>query len=312
MIRAIAKRLNLKLIDIRLSQEDPTTINGFPCLDGGRSKYLPPEIFPLEGDDLAEGYDGWLVFFDELPSAPRSVQAAAYKIILDKVIGQTPIHEKCFIAAAGNLTTDNAIVNEMGTALKSRMTHIHVESQPDNYLDYAMRAGYDMRITAYLNYQKHNVNTFRNFEKSSDETFACERTWEFVSEILKVSSPNQQSPISDDLTTLLQGTVGSTALEFVQFTYAFKDLPSFSEIISNPLTVAMPEKPAVRWLLTSMLVGNATVQNTPTLMRYVDRMPKEFQFVFVKMLWGKEGSDAFLDLPCVQDKFDDIGDLLLA
>ncbi|ARM71075.1 hypothetical protein pVco7_gp087 [Vibrio phage pVco-7] len=93
MFAAIAKQANLKMIDIRLAQEDPTTINGFPSLDAGRSKYLPPALFPLEGDELpvdpavfdADGnlvkpehkYRGWLVFFDELPSAPRSVQAAA-------------------------------------------------------------------------------------------------------------------------------------------------------------------------------------------------------------------------------------------
>ncbi|UYF10804.1 hypothetical protein 12VC501_gene0003 [Vibrio phage 12VC501] len=106
MFEAIARQANLKMVDIRLAQEDPTTINGFPSLDGGRSKYLPPALFPLKGDslpvkegmeaqykqmvDAAQGdktklkqavetccYSGWLIFFDELPSAPRSVQAAA-------------------------------------------------------------------------------------------------------------------------------------------------------------------------------------------------------------------------------------------
>ncbi|AGI61786.1 ATPase [Vibrio phage JSF3] len=106
MFEAIARQANLKMVDIRLAQEDPTTINGFPTLDGGRSRYLPPALFPLKGDslpvkegmeaqykqmvDAAQGdktklkqavetccYSGWLIFFDELPSAPRSVQAAA-------------------------------------------------------------------------------------------------------------------------------------------------------------------------------------------------------------------------------------------
>lgn len=87
MFESIAKQANLKMIDIRLSQEDPTTINGFPCLDEGRSKYLPPALFPLKGDELpvekdekgniTHRYRGWLVFFDELPAAAPSVQAAA-------------------------------------------------------------------------------------------------------------------------------------------------------------------------------------------------------------------------------------------
>ena len=73
----LAKKFNLKLIDIRLSQEDPTVLNGFPELKDGRSSYAPPKRFPLIDDEVPKGYSGWLIFFDELPSAPRSVQAAA-------------------------------------------------------------------------------------------------------------------------------------------------------------------------------------------------------------------------------------------
>lgn len=340
MVESVARQANLKMIDIRLAQEDPTTINGFPSLDGGRSKYLPPALFPLKGDALpikegheaayseaikaANGdkakikaameqhcYAGWLVFFDELPSAPRSVQAAAYKIILDRLIGNTPLHDRCYLVAAGNLMTDGAIVNEIGTALRSRMIHIHVDSQPENYLTLAAKLGVDTRIISYLAYKKQNVNNFKQFQAgSSDETFACERTWEFASDLLKVHCPNQSSPVPDDIATLLAGTVGSSALEFVTFTHAFKDLPTFDEIIKNPKTAMMPEKPAVRWLLAGMLVGNADMQNLDPIMDYVARLPKEFQFVTVKMLWGK--NDNFLDNVKVQDCFSEIGDMLLA
>lgn len=322
MFESIAKQANLKMIDIRLAQEDPTTINGFPSLEGGRSKYLPPELFPLQGDALpverdekgnvTHRYAGWLVFFDELPSAPRSVQAAAYKIILDRLIGNTPLHDRCYLAAAGNLMTDGAIVNEIGTALRSRMVHIHVESTPDDYIELAAtKLKLDTRIISYLAYKKQNVNNFKQFQAgSSDETFACERTWEFASDILKQVAPNQNAPIGDEWTNLLAGTVGSCAIEFVTFTHAFKDLPSFDEIIKNPTTAMIPEKPAVRWLLAGMLVGNAEQANLDPIMDYVARLPKEFQFVTVKMLWGK--SDSFLDNAKVQDCFSQIGDMLLA
>lgn len=341
MVESVARQANLKMIDIRLAQEDPTTINGFPTLDGGRSKYLPPALFPLKGDALpikegheaafaadkaaANGdqekikqayanhcYSGWLVFFDELPSAPRSVQAAAYKIILDRLIGNTPLHDRCYLVAAGNLATDGAIVNEIGTALRSRMVHIHVDSTPDDYIELAAtKLKLDTRVVSYLAYKKQNVNNFQQFQAgSSDETFACERTWEFVSDILKKVSPNQNAPIGDEWATLLQGTVGSCALEFVTFTHAFKDLPTFEEIIKNPTTAMIPEKPAVRWLLAGMLVGNAEHDNLDQLMDYVARLPEEFQFVTAKMLWGK--SDSFLDNQKVMDCFSKIGDMLLA
>lgn len=341
MFAKICKEQNLKMIDIRLAQEDPTTINGFPSLENGRSRYLPPEIFPLTGKDVlplkpehagkvAEYrealatkdaaviekfqkdfcYAGWLVFFDELPSAPRSVQAAAYKIILDRMIGQTKIHPNCHLAAAGNLMDDNAIVNEMGTALRSRMVHIHVETDAKDYINYTVRAKYDPRITSFLAYKNTAVNNFKQFNaNSADETFCCERTWEFADKLLKQFSPVNDQPIDDFYTDLLCGTLGSTAIEFVAYTQAFKDLPSFAEIMHNPTGCKIPEKEAVQYLLMGMLAGNATMENVDTIMTYVQRFQEEYGFICVKMLWGK--SDAFLDNPKVEEMFIKAGDMML-
>ncbi|MGL4252900.1 MAG: ATP-binding protein [Fusobacteriaceae bacterium] len=321
LIHAIAKQANLKVLDFRLAQEDPTTINGFPSLENGRSKYLPPEAFPLQGDKLPvildengkviHTYRGWLVFFDELPSAPKSVQAAAYKILLDRMIGQHHLHEACYLMAAGNLLTDGAIVYEMGSALRSRLIHIHTKSNPEEFIDeVAAKINLDRRIVAYLNYQKHKVNTFIEYNKgSSDETFACERTWDFASRLLKQIEPNQNKPVPDEYSVLLQGTVGSHALEFVQFTHAFNDLPDFKDIIADPLNAQLPTKPAVCWLLTSMITGNTTMENIDPVMDYVNRMPMEFQFAMAKQLWQKD--DRLLDNPKLEATFTKVGSMLI-
>lgn len=308
-VRQLAKRFNLKLIDVRLAQEDPTAINGFPAIESGRSTYAPPVRFPLEGDELPEGYSGWLLFFDELNSAPRSVVAAAYKIVLDRMIGEHNLHERVRIIAAGNLATDNAIVNDMGTAMRSRVVHIPVESNPTNWLDYAAKSGFDTRVVSYLSYQPNKVNNFKRFDGSSDETFACERTWEFVSKILKANYPDQTKPIPQDIAHLLAGTVGSCAYELVTYTEAFNDLPTIQQVLTDPMNCALPEAPAVRYLMTGMLVGNATLDNADTIVKYVSRMPKEFSMIFVKLLWGK--GDKFIDLKGVSNMLNEVADILM-
>lgn len=81
IIRTIAAKFNLKVIDVRLSTYDPADMNGLPYFNtsGARNiaEYVPFDVFPVEGDKIPEGYKGWLVFLDELPSAAPSVQAAA-------------------------------------------------------------------------------------------------------------------------------------------------------------------------------------------------------------------------------------------
>ena len=87
IIRSVAKQLNLKLVDFRLSQSDPTDLNGLPRFrEDGRAEFVPFDDFPLAGDELptrvdedgkTHKYDGWLLFFDELTSANKDLQAAA-------------------------------------------------------------------------------------------------------------------------------------------------------------------------------------------------------------------------------------------
>jgi MoxR-like ATPase len=77
--KQIAKEQNLKVLDLRLSQCDVTDMNGFPMISEDRTKasYVPMDSFPMEGDEIPDGYDGWLLLLDEINSAAKSVQAAA-------------------------------------------------------------------------------------------------------------------------------------------------------------------------------------------------------------------------------------------
>ena len=77
IIHEIAKEYNLKVIDLRLSQCDPTDLAGFPSVVDGRSRYLPMEHFPLASDPKPKGMNGWILFLDEMNSASPAVQAAA-------------------------------------------------------------------------------------------------------------------------------------------------------------------------------------------------------------------------------------------
>lgn len=75
IVHQIAKKYNLKLIDIRLSQTLPEDLNGFPFLKGNKAGYVPMDVFPIEGDEVPDGHSGWLLFLDEFNSAPPAVQA---------------------------------------------------------------------------------------------------------------------------------------------------------------------------------------------------------------------------------------------
>lgn len=50
-----------------------------------------------------------ILFLDEISAAPQSVQAAAYQITLDRVVGEHKLPDNCIVIAAGNRVTDKSV-----------------------------------------------------------------------------------------------------------------------------------------------------------------------------------------------------------
>lgn len=278
IVHSIAEEYRLYPIDVRLAQCDPTDLNGFPQLDAARQKagYAPMDTFPLEGEPVPDGYDGWMLFLDEFNSGSLSVQAAAYKIMLDRMIGQKRLHSRCAIVAAGNLQTDGAIVNRLSTALQSRMAHLELALDTESFLKWAYANGVDSRITSYLEWKPESIYTFS--AQHSDKTYACPRTWDFANRFVKKWAEIPQRKLA-----LLSGVIGQgPAREFMQFCQIYQDLPKMADIVAQPDTAKVSDRPDVNYAVTGAISEHAKETNIDQLVKYVKRLPMEFQYVTMR------------------------------
>ena len=82
---------------------------------------------------------------------------------------------------------------------------------------------------------------------------------------------------------LIKGTVGEgAAAEYLSFARLAADLPSSDEILLNPDSAPVPESPASMYAVCTMLDKKATVNSIGRLLTYIERLPLEFQVLFVK------------------------------
>ena len=283
IVHQIAKEYNLKVIDLRLSQCDPTDLMGFPNIKGDKACYVPMETFPIEGDALPinketkDPYAGWLLFLDEFNGASISVQAAAYKLVLDRMVGLHNLHKNVAIVCAGNLETDNAIVNPMSTAMQSRLVHLELVSDVVEFTDWCAANNIDHRISDYVRFKPGNVYSFS--PDHTDHTYACGRTWEFANRILGVTT-GLDDP---DLLPMLTGAISEgVAREFLGFCKIYQDLPKPREIEMSPDTVKVPDEPSILYALTGSISHNATKDNFGQFMKFITRLPVEFQVVTLR------------------------------
>ena len=282
IVHAIADAYNLKLIDLRLSQCDPNDINGFPKLTGDRACYAPMNTFPIEGDAIPEGYSGWLLFLDEFNSAPIAVQSAAYKLVLDRMVGLHKLHKNVAIVCAGNKETDNAIVQPMSTAMQSRLAHIDLMLDPKEWVEFAQKQNFNHYITDYIQAFPDKLFTFN--PDHSDETYGCPRTWQFADSVLKVTEAKDPNRIP-----LLAGVLSEgLAREFIHYTEIYESLPKWEKMVSEPELIPIPKEPSILYGFTGVISYNTNEETLAQVMKLVARMPKEWQVVCMRQLMRRK------------------------
>ena len=189
------------------------------------------------------------------------------------MIGTFHLHSNVAIVCAGNLETDNAIVQPMSTAMQSRLVHLELIVDHKEWVDHAATMGWDHRITSHINFKPGNLFTFK--PDHTDHTYGCPRTWEFTNRLMSVVDTD-----SPEFLPMLAGTLSEgLAREFVTFCKIEASLPKTIDIITKPETITVPSEPSILFALTGSIAHNANKDNYDQLMKYINRLPVEFQVV---------------------------------
>ena len=134
--------------DVRLLLFNPIDLRGIPTANADKTLavWLKPQIFQMDpSEDVVN-----ILFLDEISAAPQSVQAAAYQITLDRVVGEHKLPENCIVIAAGNRVTDKSVAFTMPRALANRLCHIEIESSAESWHNWAVANGINQMVTGFL------------------------------------------------------------------------------------------------------------------------------------------------------------------
>ena len=272
IMKQATDELGIQLIDMRLSQYDPTDLKGFPDPDRKlkRTNWLPLGTLPYDKD--SEG----IIFLDELTSASPSVQAVAYQLVFDFAIGEYKLPPKWSVMAAGNRETDRAVVHRMSTALISRFVIVDIETNVEAFAHHAVPRGFKPMPLAYLNFQQTSLNTFD--PATPAQSYACPRTWMFANDT--IIDTELSANIKREL---LVGTIGEgTTTSFLNFCQLANDLPEMSSILKTPKTAKLPANISAKFAVTTSLALSANLKTFPAMMQYMERLDKEMQCLFIR------------------------------
>lgn len=261
-VREIAENICAKtgkkatITDVRLLLFNPVDLRGIPTANADKTLavWLKPQIFQM--DDSADVIN--ILFLDEITAAPQSVQAAAYQITLDRVIGEHKLPENCIVIAAGNRVTDKSVAYNMPRALANRLMHINVKGDPDSWHDWAVKTGIHRFVTSFLEYNPTAL--LRSDNPESTLAFPTPRSWEMVSNIL--------TNISENITAiepLISGCIGANVTyNFAKWSSLFSALPQVEDIFTGKKP-SVEKSPEMQEVLRGQMVAYARERPEKTL-----------------------------------------------
>jgi len=318
IVHQVADAANAQMIDIRLSQYLSEDLTGLPEKDEktGKAKYLPFDVFPLVGDKIPNGKSGWIIFLDELSSATEEVLAAAYSLILDRMVGGKKLHDKCLVVAAGNRASDSAIARELPDTLITRMLPMEMKVSTKDWLLWATHDDNKIANEHVVTFIEKNPTMLYAPTKAKDraelETYATPRGWEKVFMHMNLHEKRSKrektdeagiptgdmgtSVISDSIFALMAAAVGPMAARAFREEYDESiQLPYPWEVAQSAASTRIPPTHVGKAKMITELSKyfiEADSQSRDAVLSYVNRISGEYSELFLKQIRDKLGTTA--------------------
>lgn len=264
--------------DVRLMLFNPIDLRGMPTSNKDKTAavWLKPKIFAMDPSDGIVN----ILFLDEISAAPQSVQAAAYQITLDRVVGEHKLPDNCIVIAAGNRLTDKSVAYKMPKALANRLCHFEIQADFESWKNWAVKKGINQKVIGFISFKRDSLMGFD--AGKDDNAFPTPRSWEMVSNILNTVDDNIET-----MYPMISGLVGSgAAIEFKTWCDVYNQLPSVKDIF-NGKNPPIPKKTDVLYALISTMFDYAKkhrddLDKIANSIKYAMRLPADFSFVLFK------------------------------
>jgi len=308
IINQVGTRHEVNVIDIRLSQMEPSDLRGIPFREKHQVEWAIPSMLPNVERHGSTG----ILFLDEITSAVPSVSAAAYQLILDRRLGDYRVPDGWAIFAAGNRQGDRGVTYTMPAPLANRFSHFEVDLNLDDWVAWAYQAGIDERIIGFLRFRPELLFDFD--PAHNPVAFPTPRSWEFAHRALQKFMDHPLLLLGS-----LQACVGDAAgIELKAFIDSLDQMPDLDAILRGE-AVKSPKEIDLQYAVASALVGRAikakdsddAEQVWGHILNYADNFrQKEMGVMLISDMLQAVGDDLFA-LPEFAKWAESIGDIML-
>lgn len=276
LVAEIAAELGYPLVVSHPVTSDPTDFRGLPWMTNGEASFLPiGDLARLA--ELSGGPGIWLI--DDLGQALGATQAAVMQLVHrdGRALNGFRLPEGVAVVACSNRAQDRAGVGVFLAPLVSRFTTVlTIEPEPISFVHWAIRhGGFSPLVASFIRWKPEYLLD-QTRPPHSLEQRCSPRSWEHVSNLLDLGFPRAE------LTELVQGAITpSVATEFLAYLLVYESLPNADLVRADPAAAPLPPTLDATYATAVHLALAAKPADFGLFCRYVDRLPPEFQLLFM-------------------------------
>jgi len=253
---------------VHINNHEVVDFTGVPSVEDGFTQFNPTKMFW----DFREGTGPGVIVLEELAQATTHHQTWAAGFVEERETPQFRLDPQVRVIATANRVEDKSGAKQLLGHLNDRGWHLDAEDSLDDWCSWAMDNGVDPLGIAFLRLRPGLLNDFDPNRRSNP----TQRSWTK----LFLSAPDNLTDA--EYLYLAEGKVGEgAAAEWVAARGMMRDMPSVDAVRLHPETTEVPEDMAVRYAIATALSMTAEVDSFERDMLYIDRMPREYQMVYV-------------------------------
>lgn len=248
------------------------------------SQYTDPFWFRTSEGKRLDEYDGGIIIVDEADKMDADVKKVIGEAALSRRLGPHVLPDGWVVWMAGNRSQDRSGSTKELDHLINRRIEIDITDDLASWNEWAATNGVSPITMAFANQNAQVVWSEKVPDKQGPwctprSLVEADRHMQTIQKI--DNNPN----FPDDQMTMeeVTGMIGAGATsQLFAFVRLDREMPKFETIVKDPMTVKIPEKPDAQMLVCYNLAHRVDNDTADPVIKYVDRLPKEFAVTFAQ------------------------------
>jgi hypothetical protein len=256
--------------------------------EGRYSKFTRPDWWLTSEGYPLEAYAGGIIFFDEWDKMDVESKKITGEAALSGRLASHTLPPGWVVWGAGNRAQDRSGSTKELDHLINRRREIDIQDDLESFLDWGAR---NKLMPETMVFAEANPEVLFQSLPEKQGPWCTPRGVAGLDKYLQALAADNDGVIPTDATTIEEasGDIGpGAAAQYFAMVRLGLEMPKYEEIVKNPTSVKVPQKIDAQMLVSHSLAARVSPADAGQVLKYVDRMPKEFAVTFARSATQRE------------------------